>query len=104
MKPEKVYSMNDELETERKKRMEAERELALLKEKKPLNYYEIMPGFRIKKWFVIALVDAACFWLVIANVDLTENQGWMLFLACAIGPAAWMTWMSKLTGIEYFDD
>lgn len=95
---------HDDLEQERQKRIDLEAELAALKDKKPLNYHEPFPGFRIKRWFVIAAVDAVIFWYVLLNVELTETQGWLFFIACASGPAIWMAWMNRLTGINYFDD
>lgn len=94
----------NELELERQRRIALEEELATLKGKKPLNYHEPFPGFRVKRWVVIAGVDMVLFGTIVLNVNLTENQFWLLLLACAIGPAVWMAWMSKLTGVEYFDD
>ena len=46
----------DELVIERQKRRQLEAELAYLKDKKPLNYYEVLPGVRIKRWFVVVLL------------------------------------------------
>ena len=39
----------DDLEQERQKRIDLEAELAALKNKKPLNYHEPFPGFRVKR-------------------------------------------------------
>lgn len=97
-------SESSNMETERQKNTEAEKELALVKEKQLLNYYELLPGLRIKRWLIIALIDVAIFWGVLLNFELTENQLIILLIACALGPAVWMTWMSKITGVKYFDD
>jgi hypothetical protein len=94
----------EELKIERQRRRELEAELAYLKEKKPLNYYEILPGFRVKRWFVIILIAQAIFWSVLLNFRLTENQIWLVLGASGLWPLIWMSWMQKVTGISYFDD
>ena len=93
----------DELEREKQRRIAVEADLAALKEKIPLNYYEPFPGVRVKRWVVIAMLDMVLFWSILLNFSLTENQMVLLFLGCAFGPAIWMAWKHTLTGVNYFD-
>ena len=96
--------MGNDIKNEQERIAALETELKELKSKVPLSYIEPIPGFKIKRWFIIALVDGVLFWYVLLNYELTENQGALLFLVCAFGPIIWMTIMSKITGVKYFED
>ena len=61
----------DELEREKQRRIAVEADLAALKEKIPLNYYEPFIGFRAKRWVVIAIVDLVLFWSILPNLSPT---------------------------------
>ena len=103
-------TVEEELVIERQQRRKLEVELALMRDKKPLNYYEVMPGFRIKRWFVVVLLfqvliwGPVYYWFGVLNNKWPENLGWGLLVACNLGPALWMSWIQKATGISYFDD
>lgn len=96
--------MDNDTKSEQERIAALETELKELKSKVPLSYVEPIPGLRIKRWFIIAIVDCFLFWFVLSNYELTENQGWLLACACMFGPAIWMGTMSKITGVKYFDE
>jgi hypothetical protein len=101
----------EELIIERQKRAKLEAELAHIRDEKPLNYYEVLPGVRIKRWFVVVLLSQALiwgfgyYWTAVLNHEMPEDLAAVLILVGSpLAPALWMTWMHKITGISYFDD
>ena len=82
-----------------------------MRDKKPLNYYEVLPGVRIKRWFVVVLLSQALlwgffyYWTTVLNHEMPENLAAVLIMVGSpLAPALWMNWMGKITGITYFDD
>lgn len=104
-------TVEEELVIERQQRRKLEAELALMREKKPLNYYEVLPGVRIKRWFVVVLLSQALlwgffyYWTTVLNHEMPDDLAVVLIMVGSpLAPALWMTWMGKITGITYFDD
>jgi hypothetical protein len=59
---------------------------------------------KIKVWFIIVVIDISAFLFVRSSFELTENQGWLLFVAAAIFPALAATLIYKVTGKDLFSN